>query len=292
MFDLEFIGLFASLFIMLAIALFYIFRQSPDKEDFLKNNQDAQIKSTSALANHLQTLNLNLPPILIVAGILIIAVTIFMLLLDLFPKHIPLAAIAAMAVTVFCFNSISDLAKFKIKRVEKGLAEAMDMMKAALTSGQSPHQAITLAAKSSKGTVKYQLTTMLWRLDMGCGPEQAISHLITRYNCVATRLFAQVIIARYQSGSDLTFMLHSVNRIVRDRQRHQLQIDTHLSGTRYAAILCGVLPYILIPILLWQQPDWFDTLLKHPSGPTYLGAALFLQFTGYLWLRRIARINQ
>ncbi len=302
MINIESIGLFLSLFIMLII-FFYWFKKlnlkkANSNKTFPDNTLKAELheqtknKPVSALGNHLQTLNINLPPALIIIGIGVIAVSVFMLLLELFPKHIPLAAIAAMAVTVFCFNSISDLAKYKIKRVEKGLAEAMDMMKAALTSGQSPHQAINLAAESGKGTVKFLLIGMLGRLDMGCTPEQAINQLTTKYNCVATRLFAQVIIARYQSGSDLTFMLDSVNRIVRDRQRHQLQIDTHLSGTRYAAILCGGLPYILIPILLWQQPDWFDTLLKHPSGPTYLGGALFLQFFGYLWLRRIARIEQ
>ncbi|MBA6352527.1 type II secretion system F family protein [Colwellia sp. BRX8-3] len=289
MINIEFIGLSLSLLVMLIIVLHW-FRES--KRGNANFSYAVKSKPDSSLYNHLQTLNLNLPPALVIAGIAIVAFAIFMLLLEIFPKHIPLAAIAGMAVTVFCFNSISDMAKMKIKRVEKGLAEAMDMMKAALTSGQSPHQAIALAAQSGQGTVKHQLTEMLGRLDMGCSPEQAINHLTTKYNCIATRLFAQVIIARYQSGSDLTFMLDSVNRIVRDRQRHQLQIDTHLSGTRYAAILCGGLPYILIPILLWQQPDWFDTLLKHPSGPTYLGGALFLQFTGYLWLRRISRIEQ
>lgn len=290
MIDRELIGLSLCFLIMIIIVLKIFFNKKNKNEEILSTVIDN--KPSSALSNQLNTLNLNLSPVIVISGVMIIAVAIFMLLLEIFPKHIPLAAIAAMAVTVFCFNSISDLAKLKIKRVEKGLAEAMDMMKAALTSGQSPHQAILLAAQSGKGTVRNQLTEMLNRLDMGCTPEQAIELLTTKYNCVATRLFAQVIIARYQSGSDLIFMLNSVNRIVRDRQRHQLQIDTHLSGTRYAAILCGILPYILIPILLSQQPDWFDTLLKHPSGPTYLGGALFLQFTGYLWLRHIARIDQ
>jgi len=288
--NIEHVGLLLCFLAMGTIVVRFFYRKFHQHQNVLTT--ESENKPRSSLTNHLKTLNVNLPAIVVITGIIIVAVAIAMFLLEFFPKHIPLAAIGGMAVTVFCFNSISDLAGMKIKRVEKGLAEAMDMMKAALSSGQSPHQAISLAAQSSKGTVKRQLMAMLRRLDMGCTPEQSISHLTTKYNCVATRLFAQVIIARYQSGSDLNFMLKSVNRIVRDRQRHQLQIDTHLSGTRYAAILCGILPYLLIPILLWQQPDWFDTLLKHPSGPTYLGAALFLQFSGYLWLRRIARINQ
>ncbi|MEO9507534.1 MAG: type II secretion system F family protein, partial [Nonlabens ulvanivorans] len=259
-----------------------------------ENVMSEQVKSKNrlALTSWLITLNLNLPAWLIIVGIMIISGAVFMLLLEVFPGHLPVASIAAMAVMVFCFNSIGDAANWKIKKVEKDLAEALDMMKAALSSGQSQHQAILMATESSKGLVKVELKEMLDRLDMGCSPEKSVSRLTTKYNCVATRLFAQVIIARYQSGSDLTFMLNSVNQIIRDRQRHQIQIDTHLSGTRYAAIVCGTLPYLLIPILLWQQPGWFDALLQHPSGPTYLGGALFLQFIGYLWLRRIARIKQ
>ncbi|MEP4889545.1 MAG: type II secretion system F family protein [Aliiglaciecola sp.] len=286
----ELIGLSLCISLMLYLVVSGFRSKNAEKESLTKPT--VKTRSKMALTSWLKTLNLNLPAWLVILGILIIATSIFMLLLEAFPGHISVASIAAMAVTVFCFNSISDAAKWKIKKIEKGLAEALDMMKAALSSGQSQHQAILMAAQSGKGQVKVELMEMLDRLNMGCNPKQAVFRLNSKYNCVATRLFAQVIIARYQSGSDLTFMLNSVNQIIRDRQRHQLQIDTHLSGTRYAAMLCGVLPYLLIPILLWQQPDWFDALLQHPSGPTYLGAALFLQFTGYLWLRRIGRVEQ
>jgi len=291
MFNIEFVVLFICLIIMLIIFFRWFSRYQLENSLSLALVK-TESKPASGLTNYLQTLNVNLPTVLVVIGIMIVAIAVFVLLLNIFPNHLPVAGIAAMAATVFCFNTISDLAKWKIQKVEKGLAEAMDMMKAALTSGQSPQQAVSLAARSSTGVIKLELTEMLNRLGMGCEPEQALRNLTTKYNCAATRLFAQVIIARQHSGSDLSFMLNSVNRIIQDRQRHQLQIDTHLSGTRYAALLCGILPYLLVPVLLWKQPDWFDTLLQHPVGPTYLGGALFLQFMGYLWLRRIARIEQ
>jgi len=281
--------------VLCTLVMVFIFfawsRNKPARKDGLTTSR-VKVKVQSTLAGWLKTLNLNLPVWSIILGVALIATTLFMFLLELFPGHLPVASIAAMAAVVFCFNSLSDAAKRKINKIEKDLAQALDMMKAALSSGQSQHQAILMAAQSSKGQVKVELTEMLNRLDMGYSPEKAVLRLTTKYNCVATRLFAQVVIARYQSGSDLTFMLNSVIQIIRDRQRHQIQIDTHLSGTRYAAILCGVLPYVLIPILLWKQPGWFDALLQHPSGPTYLGGALFLQFSGYLWVRRIARIEQ
>ena len=281
--------------VLCTLVMVFIFfawsRNKPARKDGLTTSR-VKVKVQSTLAGWLKTLNLNLPVWSIILGVALIATTLFMFLLELFPGQLPVAIIAAMAAVVFCFNSLSDAAKRKINKIEKDLAQALDMMKAALSSGQSQHQAILMAAQSSKGQVKVELTEMLNRLDMGYSPEKAVLRLTTKYNCVATRLFAQVVIARYQSGSDLTFMLNSVIQIIRDRQRHQIQIDTHLSGTRYAAILCGVLPYVLIPILLWKQPGWFDALLQHPSGPTYLGGALFLQFSGYLWVRRIARIEQ
>lgn len=282
-----------ALFLCVAVMFYTVFTwRRREKNTPILPSSSVNLKPRKGLASWLRTLNLNLPVWLVIVGILITATSMFMLLLEAFPGHIPVASIAAMATMVFCFNSINDAARWKIKKIEKGLAEALDMMKAALSSGQSQHQAIFMAAQSSKGQVKLEMLEMLDRLDMGCSPERAVSRITAKYNCVATRLFAQVVIARYQSGSDLTFMLNSVNQIIRDRQRHQIQIDTHLSGTRYAAMLCGTLPYALIPILLWQQPGWFDALLEHQSGPTYLGGALFLQFSGYLWLRRIARIEQ
>ena len=61
---------------------------------------------------------------------------------------------------------------------------------------------------------------------------------------------------------------------------------------RYSAILLAVLPYAVIPFVIWKQPAWIDTLFYHPLGPKLLLAAVFLQVLGLFWMRRILRIDR
>lgn len=246
---------------------------------------------SSAIRRWLLTLNIGLEPWMFVLGILMVASLAFSLVLNIFPAHIPLAAIAALGVILLLFFGLADIAAWRLRLLEVALIDALDTMRASLNAGLSARLSLLAAAQTVKAPLQNELKEIVARLDMGYCAERSVARLLSRYNAEATRLFALAWIARYQTGSDLATMLNSVARLMQERIRQRLTIAGQLSGTRYAAIFAGFLPYLLVPLFLWQEPTWFQALLNYPKGPTYLAGALTLQIVGFLWLRNVLRVE-
>lgn len=238
----------------------------------------------------LRTLGFHMQWPLFVVLLAVLGGLVFTLLRSAFPVHMPLAFAGAGAVVLMGVYGLHDYAKWRVLRLEKALVESLDVMRASLATGLSSRQALSAAAKSSRGRLKIELLEIIERLDMGCSAEQALARLTARYDSEAVRLFAQTIIAHYRSGGDFSRMLAAVNRLLHERIRQRMVINGQLSGNRYAALFAGILPYGLIPVFLWKEPTWFDTLLAHPNGLNFLVGAIILQVLGALWLRKVLKV--
>lgn len=252
-------------------------------------NISSKIKSPAGFNSWLITIGIKIKPVLVIALLSSITLLVFSVLWTVFPGQSVNSAIGACTVLMMSILVISDLSLWKIKRIESGLIEALETLRSALSTGMSPYQAIRIAADMSRGGVKTELNEIASRYQMGCEVNHAVSRLLERYNSVATRLFAQTLIARDKSGGDLGYMLSEISNLLQERTRQRLKMDAQLSGTRYASIFSGLLPYLLVPLFYWQEPTWFESLLNHPKGATYLSIAMLLQLSGFIWLRKILR---
>ena len=255
-------------------------------------NGNGNGSSAGGLSKSLRTLKLEIEPLVFVAAIGMIAVIVFLLFLELFPDSIALAFIAALALIIFAFSLLGDLAKWRARRFESGLVDAIDLIQAALQSGENPREALRTAADVSKGSVKAELDEQNKRLELGMPIEKSTARMVELYDSESVRLFTQVLVAKWNAGGDLLMLLRSVNRIIRDRIKLRLKVNGQLSGARYALMFVALIPYLVIPVFLWKAPGWLQTLTDHPMGPTFLLAAVLLQVAGFFWMRRILRTDQ
>ncbi|WP_372761983.1 type II secretion system F family protein [Pseudoalteromonas sp.] len=253
------------------------------KPHTVTSNERLSVKKSLDIAG------LKVAPLLFFLVVLALTALAFMVVYSVFAKQINIALIAASSVFIGCFFSLIDLAQWQIRRFETGLVDALETMNATLVAGLSGQQAIQVAQQTAKGSVKTELTEIITRMNMGYSAEQSLARLTEKYRCDASHLFAQTLITHSRTGCDLHLLLKSVALLMQQRLRQRQKVLNKLSGTRYAALFSGVLPYVLIPIFLWQQPNWFDALLNHPQGGTYLSIALVAQLVGFLWLRRSLR---
>ncbi len=254
-------------------------------------NQPVQPRHPAPDSMHykLKLLDINLAPFFLYVGIVLLSLCAFLLITISFPDQRAVAIIAAGAVMLGSYFILNDLVGWRIKQLEYQLIDAMDTMHSAMQAGLPINQAIATANTLTKGSLKLELAEVIRRLKLGYDDTTAMNRLLTRYNCEGTRLFAQTFIARQQTGSNIHATLQAVTLLLRQRQQQYQQVASKLSGTRYAAIFCGAMPYVLIPLFLAEQPDWFTPLLQHPKGATYISTALILQLLGFIGLRKVLR---
>jgi Flp pilus assembly protein TadB len=57
------------------------------------------------------------------------------------------------------------------------------------------------------------------------------------------------------------------------------------------AIVLSALPFVVAGTMLYVNPDYFDLLLEHPLGPTFLFMALCGQILAFWVIQRIVNIK-
>ncbi len=241
------------------------------------------------LRRWLRTLGADIPTFWLVGCVLMLLLLTFTLLTIFLSGHLVLAGVASLCLIGFLFFMIEDAASARIRKIETSLVDSMYNIRACLNARIPPARAIHLAARVAKGPIKPELHEISDRLALGFSAPQALSRLTRRYDCRSVRLFAQALIARYESDSDLVFMFDNISKLMAEQLQERLMMAGQLSGAKYTAYFSGFLPYLLIPFLLWQDPQWFTLLLETTQGLYILTAAVILQIFGFLWLRHIMR---
>lgn len=203
---------------------------------------------------------------------------------------LPAAVIAALVVYGL-WILLREWGRFRARRFERQLSDAVDHLVSALMAGENPTGALESAAASSPRAVRAELEEVVHRLGLGMSIRRAVARMVARYDSEGVRLFTQTLMVKWQTGGDLAPVLRSVAAIMRERLRLNMRLRTELTGVQVAGVLLALLPYLVLPVFLMIRPDWPATLVEHPLGPRLLVSAIVLQVAGLLWLRRILKIE-
>ena len=243
------------------------------------------------LQHQLRLLNLNIKPVTFIGGISMIAISIFLLFLEFFPGKTIFALVVMACFVIVAFFILHDLASWRLRHFEAQFVDAIELMHSVLQSGASPMIALSATADTSRGQVKHEFNKLIRKLGYGLSITEASRHLTDRYNVETTRLFIQALCSKWHSGGDFSELIKAVSKITRNRLNQRLEIAGKLSGSRYAALFAGSLPYIFIPFFIWKEPQWLNALTQHSDGPSLFITAILIQVIGFLWLRTILRVK-
>lgn len=256
---------------------------------------DAEAPSAEASKNWLRrrllVAGLDVHPAFYLAGLAVAAGAVFVLVRGLLPQTPIPAFVAALFAAYGPDAAVRSWGRFRAQRFEKRLVDAIDHMVSALAGGENATQALASAAAAAEEPVRSELREVLDRLDLGMPIDRALARIVEGYDSEGTRIFIRTLSAKMRAGGNLAPVLKSVNRIIRERLKLRLKLQGQLSGAQFSAIAIAILPYTLLPFYVWRKPDWIARLLDHPLGPQLLFFAFLLQVFGFLWLRRILRME-
>ncbi len=244
------------------------------------------------LERRLVAAGLLLPAWAFVLATVVVAAAFGSLVWAVLPQ-LPLAALlAAILVAWIPFSVVEAVAHTRARKFLEKLVDAIDVMCAALDGGEPPANALATAADAAEPPAKGELKEAYQRIQVGFSVRRSFRRMVERYDSEGVRLITQTLIVKWQAGGDLSPVLRSVNTIARERLRQDRELRTNLAGAQSSAILVAVLPYLLLPFFVWKRPEWFHELTGSALGLELLTGAILLQFVGFLWLRRLMRVEQ
>ena len=112
-----------------------------------------------------------------------------------------------------------------------------------------------------------------------------------RVNLVDVRILVTAILIQREVGGNLAEILDNLSAVVRARFTIRRQLRVYTAQGWMTGYLLAALPIILFSVLYMLNPAYMSILFTDPIGRILVIIALSMQFIGFLWIRKIIKIE-
>lgn len=280
----------AGIVAIIALTALDILRRRGGRRDIPPKITEAE-EEDDILKRRLRASNLAMNPYVFVVLVFLLALAASYGVLYLFDGMLLPGLITFVVVAYILYNIVLEAAQFRALKFETKLVDAIDLLIGALSSGENPTQAMQTVADLADHPIRAEFHEIANRLKVGMPIRRALGRLLDYYDCEGVRLFANTLSAKWAAGGNFASVLGVVNRIIRERLRYRVRLQSQLSGARVSAIIVAASPYLLVLAFQWRNPEWIRLLLQHPLGPILLFGAIGLQVLGFVLMRRMIRVT-
>jgi Flp pilus assembly protein TadB len=185
----------------------------------------------------------------------------------------------------------SYLAERRTARIETQLADAIDLMVAALRAGAGVADALENAMRETRSPLLPQLEEVVGRIRYGDDPRAVYHGLTQRVPLETFLLFASALSVQAETGGSLAPTLASVGRTIRDRIEIARRIRSNSAQSEVSTLAVFLLTYF-IAVLVWRgNPEQMHEFLATKIGQWAVAGTILLQAVGLVWMSVISRMK-
>jgi tight adherence protein B len=127
--------------------------------------------------------------------------------------------------------------------------------------------------------------------NFGLPLKEALHQLSERVPILDVRFFVTAVLIQRETGGNMSEILDNLAHVVRERFKILRQVRTHTAHGRFTALVLLSLPPFLAAALTFIAPDHMELLFTHRMGQMMLLVAIIMQTIGFLWIRKVIKIE-
>jgi tight adherence protein B len=202
-----------------------------------------------------------------------------------------LAVILLAALTVTLAMLLSGAVDRAHQQLREQLPQMLDALVAALRAGLSFPQAIDTVTADTQGRMHEILQNLQADLAVGRDLGRAFQAAATaselrEFTFVAT---AAAVVSRV--GGDAPQLFENCAALVRQDLALNRSLKAQTAQGRLSVRMIAIVPAILIAIMSCAMPGYLGVWLHSTVGRVAFAFALLLLLTGFLWVRRVVRVD-
>ncbi|MGH9943138.1 MAG: type II secretion system F family protein [Pyrinomonadaceae bacterium] len=216
-----------------------------------------------------------------------------------------LAALAASAITISIilivlaglgaaavpFVHVFWKRKQRLNHFLEQLPDTLELMSRALSAGHAFSESLHMVANEMPDPVATEFRKTYEEQNLGLSLKLALDNLAHRIPLLDLKMCITAILIQRETGGNLAEILEKVADTIRQRFRIMEDLNTLTTSSRMSAwILCG-LPIFVVLAVSVMNPEYMSILWHDPRGHKLIAAALILQTTGMLVIRKILNIK-
>lgn len=186
---------------------------------------------------------------------------------------------------------LSQRAQSRTERFETQLPEGLDFLARALRAGHSLTAAIGMVGDELSAPIGPEFKTTFDQISFGVPFGDALNNLAVRVGGKDLNFFVVAIVIQRETGGNLTELLASLARTIRDRMKLKGKVRVLSAEGRFSGVMLGSVPFVLGGILSVLNPDYMDALWTTDTGLKAVGVGITLLIVGFAWMWKLIQIK-
>lgn len=219
------------------------------------------------------------------------AASVAALLTALFVPYLIVVPFAALMAGFLPFAWLRWKRSSRLKKFEEQFPDALDVLSRAVRAGHAFQAALGMAADELPWPVGPELKKAFDQQNFGLPLRDALGQLADRVPILDVRFFVTAVLIQRDTGGNLAEILDNLAAVVRERFKIQRQVRVHTAHGRFTGyVLLGLPPFLAIALTM-IDPDHMTPLFHERLGQMMLAGVLVMQAVGYVWIRRVMKIE-
>ncbi|HZG85511.1 type II secretion system F family protein [Paenibacillus sp.] len=179
----------------------------------------------------------------------------------------------------------------RMDRFGEQLPVAIGIMTTSIRAGFSFMQAMQLSGKEMSDPLGAEFTKTIQEIQFGVSFEEALRRMTDRVTDPNLGILVTALLVQHGTGGNLAQILDTIQETIEERARMKEEINTLTSQGKLSSIIITFLPIGLFFLLQLINPSYFEPMLSHPLGWFMLGIAAAMTLLGWLFIRKIVKIE-
>ncbi len=198
------------------------------------------------------------------------------------------AAVAGASVPWFV---VSFRLNKRAQRLDEQLPEVLNIMASSLRAGHSFLQALDAVAKEIPEPAASEFNRTLAEIRLGRPLDDALNAMAERVGSESFRWAVLAVNIQREVGGNLAEILDTVAETVRERQTLRREVHVLTTEGRLSMYILTALPILFAFYLFTTRPEYVRVLYTTRVGIVMLSTSIALLGAGFVWFRRIVKID-
>jgi tight adherence protein B len=203
----------------------------------------------------------------------------------------PVGSLLGMAAAIAPFVVLSAAATKRLAAIQGQLADTLMVIASSLRAGHSFLQSLDTVTKEIGEPGASEFGRTMSEIRIGRTVDDALDSLVERVGSRDLEWAITAIKIQRRIGGNLAEILEGVANTIRERETLRRQVKVLSAEGRISAVVLTVLPIFIAVYLMRINPDYLRVLTTTRLGILLISAAAGLMLIGYIWMKRIVRID-
>jgi tight adherence protein B len=181
--------------------------------------------------------------------------------------------------------------KARLRKFENQLPDTLGLLAGSMRAGFSFAQGLEAVAEEASEPSRRELQRVFAESRLGRPIEDALEDSANRMASVDLLWAVMAIRIQREVGGNLAELLDTVANTMTQRERLRREIMSLTAEGRLSAWVLGIFPPAFAVVLFVIQPDYMSALFSEAIGIVAVGVSAVMAFFGFLWLRKMMKIE-